>query len=341
MAITIKDIAQLTNTSRGTVDRVLNGRGKVSKEKRDLILKIAHKYGYQGNQRARALVNSKKEYKIGVITSSVNNDFFSRVKNGINQRQKLIYPPQFQFIYYENDHLNVDGQLENLKKVLKDNIDGLIITPIVDDRIKNELEKLEIPLVTCINDLDLLGDNKYFVGANYFSNGRLAADIANVLIDEGEVLIVSGPNHINSYSTRIEGFKNYIKNSLNKISVIYTKDTEESTYQVLKESLIKGKNPNLIYFNTYGIGGGIKAIDELDLGIKIISIDETDAVVNAIQEGKISVTITQQPEKQGARCVDVVTDYLLIKQHPVNNKITIGNKIKVMSSKFNEQAWKY
>ena len=37
--ITIKQIAELCGVSRGTVDRVINGRGKVKEEKRALILR--------------------------------------------------------------------------------------------------------------------------------------------------------------------------------------------------------------------------------------------------------------------------------------------------------------
>ena len=55
--ITIKQIAEICGVSRGTVDRVINGRGKVKEEKRALILQTMEKFGYQPNPAARALVS--------------------------------------------------------------------------------------------------------------------------------------------------------------------------------------------------------------------------------------------------------------------------------------------
>ena len=41
MAVTVKQIAELANVSRGTVDRVLNNRSGVSEATRQKVLKIA------------------------------------------------------------------------------------------------------------------------------------------------------------------------------------------------------------------------------------------------------------------------------------------------------------
>ena len=43
---TIKQISELSGVSRGTVDRVLNGRGHVSPEKERLVRSIAEQVGY-------------------------------------------------------------------------------------------------------------------------------------------------------------------------------------------------------------------------------------------------------------------------------------------------------
>ena len=57
--ITIKQIAEICGVSRGTVDRVINGRGKVKEEKRALILKTMEEFGYRPNPAARALVSQR------------------------------------------------------------------------------------------------------------------------------------------------------------------------------------------------------------------------------------------------------------------------------------------
>ena len=47
--MTIKEIARLCGVSRGTVDRVLNKRGKVKPETEALILKTIEEMGYTKN----------------------------------------------------------------------------------------------------------------------------------------------------------------------------------------------------------------------------------------------------------------------------------------------------
>ena len=45
--VTIKEIADRAGVSRGTVDRVLNNRGKVNPEKEERVRRIAQELGYK------------------------------------------------------------------------------------------------------------------------------------------------------------------------------------------------------------------------------------------------------------------------------------------------------
>ena len=49
MAVTIKQIAEMCNVSRGTVDRVLNHRGRVSEETIQKVNDAVEKLGYKPN----------------------------------------------------------------------------------------------------------------------------------------------------------------------------------------------------------------------------------------------------------------------------------------------------
>ena len=63
--MTIKQIAEKAGTSRGTVDRVLNGRGNVNPELAKRILDIAERERYQPNQLAQAA--GKKQRQSGCL----------------------------------------------------------------------------------------------------------------------------------------------------------------------------------------------------------------------------------------------------------------------------------
>ena len=55
MAVTVKQIAELANVSRGTVDRVLNNRSGVSEATRQKVLKIAKELHYEPNFLAKSV----------------------------------------------------------------------------------------------------------------------------------------------------------------------------------------------------------------------------------------------------------------------------------------------
>ena len=52
---------------RGTVDRVLNNRGKVNPEKEERVRRIAQELGYKPNVAGKGLAARKKHLKLGFI----------------------------------------------------------------------------------------------------------------------------------------------------------------------------------------------------------------------------------------------------------------------------------
>ena len=63
---TIKDIAKMAGVSKGTVDRVLHNRGKVSQKALDSVNKILEEIDYQPNMLARSL-KANRTYRIATL----------------------------------------------------------------------------------------------------------------------------------------------------------------------------------------------------------------------------------------------------------------------------------
>lgn len=83
---TMKEIAELSGVSRGTVDRVLNHRGIVNAETERKVLEIAKLLDYQPNKAGIALAAQKKKLKIGVLLFGAENPFFDEVMDGLRQK---------------------------------------------------------------------------------------------------------------------------------------------------------------------------------------------------------------------------------------------------------------
>ena len=64
--VTINDVAEAAGVGKGTVDRVLHNRGRVSEETRKRVLKCIEELGYKPNTAARMLAK-RRIYKIAVI----------------------------------------------------------------------------------------------------------------------------------------------------------------------------------------------------------------------------------------------------------------------------------
>ncbi len=85
MAMNIKQIAALAETSVATVSRVINGEDSVSPETRKKVLEVIEATGYKPNMVGRAL-RSQKSKKILVLLPSIANPFYSRGLEGVENR---------------------------------------------------------------------------------------------------------------------------------------------------------------------------------------------------------------------------------------------------------------
>lgn len=330
MSITIKKIAELANVSRGTVDRVIHNRGGVNEETSERVKAIMKKYNYKSNRIAQALVTSKKRYSVGVIINSIGNEFFDSILEGlVYEKQKY---NNIDLIIKELKGYDENDQLKAIEEIVNEDIQALIITPINTENIINALNKLDIPVVTMNNDIEV--DKLAFVGCDYYNSGQLSGDIANIALPNGgNVAIVVGSFNLRGHVERINGFKEVFKAQNGKIKTFENQDDDNISYDLVKE-IVKNKKIDLFYFAAAGIAGGLKALEELKSNIPVITVDETKAAREGLLNGRTLATITQQPYKQGSRAIQIIQNYLVYNTKPENKENITGNKIQLRHMRF-------
>src|SRR5215213_4743544 len=79
--VTIREVAELAGVSIATVSRVLNGRGDVSDETRDLVSRVVRENGYSANRNARGL-SAGRTGLVGVLVPLVYPAYFSAIMAG-------------------------------------------------------------------------------------------------------------------------------------------------------------------------------------------------------------------------------------------------------------------
>lgn len=330
--MTIKEIALLAGTSRGTVDRVLNGRGKVNPELAARILEIAEREKYRPNQLAQALINSRKALRVGIVIHSVDNPFFNDVLKGIYDRGKKLYSFGLRLSVQQIKGYDPDEQLKALEKLQQEGVNGLAIMPIDCPEIKKALETLEIPIVTFNSDIDI--ERLAFVGCDYYNSGMMSGDLARVMLHHGgTAAVVVGNLMVRGHSERFCGFTDSLRecSNITVLGPLENQDDDAISYKIVSQ-LLREKQVDLLYFGAGGLKGGIQAVKESGQNIQILAVDETDLVRQYLRDGTIAATVTQQPYLQGDLSVRLLYEYLSTQKRPKQVVCFTSNEIKLRHS---------
>ena len=315
--VTIKEIAKMAGVSRGTVDRVLNNRGAVNSETAEKINEIIKDMNYKPNKAGIALASQKKKYKIGVVLFSKQNPFFDQVMAGINDKAEELSTFGCTIITKRVAY-NVETQLSAIHACELEDIQGLLISPYNDKKIRDAIIELEgkgISVITVNTDID--GSRRLaYVGSNYYECGEAAGALMG-LISSGPINlgIITGSNNILCHTERIAGFKHILKKNYPNINIVASfenNDSDDKSFDGTLQMLKKHPALNALFFVAGGVYGGCRAVIESGRtnDLKIITFDMVPTTAEMLKRGIISATICQQPYWQGAYSLEMLFNYL-------------------------------
>lgn len=328
--MTIKEIAILAKTSRGTVDRVINNRGKVSKDVEKRVLDVIKATNYRPNEIGRSLSLSNKRIKVGVIIGAMFNPFFNLVLDGIVNTADKYKNAGISVVVKKVDAFNRKAILKSIDQLQKEDIDSLIISAINDFEIVNKVNSLHIPVITISMDLDV--EHICFVGCDYYNSGKLAANFANLVKGNGKNIgIVVGSSSHSGQALRVKGFKEIINNDINIVDFKENRDDDSISFKVVKDMVENHPEIEMIVFLGAGIDGGLQALKEYGNRIKAITVDQSNEVEKGLQTGLVLATITQHPYTQGVKTIEILYDYLIRKKRVAKEKI-LDNSIVLKES---------
>lgn len=206
MSVTLKDIALKTGVSLTSVSLVLNQKpNRVSKEKRQEILKTAKQLGYKVNMAARSLVQGTTK-TIGFILPDLENYFFA----SLAQQVELILRESGYAVFIMSNNEKVMDDYWLVDQLIARGVDGLFICPsngAMDDRVYIEkLRDIDIPVVFL--DRVISG----FSGVN-FDNGFGARKAVEILIQSGHRRIgcIAPPFARKNGNERLNGYFEALK----------------------------------------------------------------------------------------------------------------------------------
>ncbi|MBR5301868.1 MAG: LacI family DNA-binding transcriptional regulator [Clostridia bacterium] len=334
--MTIKEIAKLCGVSRGTVDRVLNNRGKVKPETEALILKTICEHGYTKNIVGRALTVKKTSPVIGIILCSEGNPFFDDVIAGFHAAQEELRDYGATIILKTMCGHEVARQLDLIDE-LAEGISALVIQPINSRRIAARLCSLKesgIPVVTVNTDIES-SSRCCYVGSNYESGGAVAAGLLSLVTNGSAKLgIIEGVHTLMGHVLRQKGFEDHLLKISPGILLVDRApalDDPEQAYRATCHMLQTHPEIDTIFVVAAGVYDVCRAIIDCrrEQSIRVVAYDDVPSTREMMRRGLVRAVVCQQPFEQGYRAVHEAFDMLLSGQMQENGMRIMENQIKI------------
>lgn len=333
--MTIKEIAIACGVSPATVDRVLNGRGRVKPETEKKIRKALQHAGYSKNLAARALAIRKATPVVGIVLSSDGNPFFDDVLHGIHHAESELADYGLTVKLSTMRGYNVQKQLA-LMKELESEISALVLHPIDDSAIETKVADFSrrgIPTVTVNSDLQQ-SLRRCYVGSHYRKSGQTAAGIMRLATQgQGRLGILTGVESLQGHRHRLSGFENHIRTSCPGITIVAQKsahDDDEQAYAATRAMLRADPTIDTILLIAAGLNGVSDAIKTLGMEerIRLFAFDNIPTTRTLMEQGLLKAAICQQPFQQGYQSVRAAMD-LILSGEPMREHIYMENQILI------------
>ena len=326
MGVTIKQIAEKAGVSRGTVDRVLNHRGKVRPEVEENVRRIAEELGYRPNLIGRALGMSKKDVKIGVIIQASETAFIKEALKGVEAARVEVENSGGSVIVKKIVGFNVEKVLDAMDELHSQDVHAIAMMPSdhesVRDKVNLFINEYKIPIVTFNSDLDGTGRLCY-VGEQSLNSGKTAGLLMGQFFREtgGKIAVISGFAFNRSLSRRVQGFREVMQEKFPMIQLldtVYCEEKEERAQQQTEKILREHPDLKGIYMTCFGEVGVCRALKNhhADQRIIMVASDMMGRNYELLREGVINLLIGQEAIVQGYEPVMILYRLLFNGEYP-------------------------
>ncbi|RXZ79703.1 LacI family transcriptional regulator [Paenibacillaceae bacterium] len=324
VTVTIREIAERAGVSRGTVDRVLNGRERVKPEVREKVLAIAKQLNYVPNLAAKALAFSKNPVRFGIIMPPEEIRFYDEIRSGIDEAAEELKDLGIRLDYYYVDNTSPEEAAQTIRQLVQSGANGILFSVMDDQLIRTHIDQaadLGVPVVTFNSDVEN-SRRVCFVGQDLQKSGRVAAGLmCSVTKPQAKVAIVTGNLRFHAHRMRVEGFRQGVLERGGQLDIIQTVegfDRYTDTYNQLIQLLEEHTDLTGIYMATGSVKACIDALRQSgrEGTVRVVCNDLLPEIQQGLQERIIDFTIVQNPKQQGYRALRILYDLIFTGKHP-------------------------
>lgn len=324
------DIAALAGVSIGTVDRVINNRGRVAKKTREKVARIADELGYKPNIFASGLSSSRTFKNILVfLPKSADDPFWSEVYEGCQLALSKMRHQNVNVTYKSFDLFSRAEFVRMVEDLDLEGVDGVLFAPIFLVESKALLDKIEKnnkPYVIINTMIDHHSQQFLcYVGPNSYQSGRLAARLMSLHCPKGSKILLlpldKDFKNAQHYLEKEEGFRDWFLENEETTEIIVSEfeefDNIELFHRFIDQQLITIKDLAGIYTGSSRINRVASYLHEKGLNhIRLIGYDSTKSNMTYLKNGQVDYLISQNPKLMGCVGMFNLRDHLVFKITP-------------------------
>ena len=274
--VRMKDIATRLHLSQTTVSHVLTGKHehyRISAATVARVKKMAEELGYRSSALARAF-RDRRSYSIALAVEDLTNPFWTGVAIGAEKEAEA----QGYVLVVSNTNGDSERERRTVQMLQERRVDGMIVSPVtVTDEILADLHRDGLPFVQI--DRSIKGEDVPCVRTDHGAGSTLAADH---LVKRGhkEIAYIGGPELIQTFDLRLEGFKKALaKHGMKPAAVKVVANDEDAAASAVKELLASKSRPTALYTASIKLTiGAMRAVREAGIQvpseIEIVGFDD-------------------------------------------------------------------
>jgi len=317
---TIKDIAQLAGVSKGTVDRVLHKRGKVSEIALKKVNEILQEIDYKPNPIAKNLKNNKIYRLCVLLPDALLDSYWEPCNDAIHEVENEFQNFGIKIEKFVFDPVNTNSFSKNALSVINTAPDAILMVPLFQKEAKQIVEycnekDIKISIFNNLIDTNYITN---FIGQDLFQSGRVAAKLLDILIKKGHIGIIhidEDYHNATHLQEKEKGFKSYISSLKNDNYKITTVNLDFKNSVSFKNSLLQilEQYPDINGFfvtisKAYVVADALK--EKID-DIAIVGYDLVKKNIAFLKQGQIDFLINQNPKQQVYMGLTYLAEYFL------------------------------
>lgn len=260
---------------------------------------------------------------LALVISTLNNPFFVTMKEGAEQKAAEL---GYDLIVLDSQN-DPSKELSNVEDLSVRGAKVLLINPTDSDAVTNAIRlanRAKLPVLT-LDRAASRGDVVSHIASDNVAGGLMAGDfIAEQVGENAKVIQLEGIAGTSAARERGEGFKQAITKHHFELLASQPADFDRTKGLNVMENLLAGNAGVQAVFaqNDEMALGALRALQAANKkDVLLVGFDGTQDGIKAVEGGRLSATIAQQPDQIGA--IAVVTADKILKGETVEQHIPV------------------